>query len=179
MTGLLLLLVAATWLAIVAALAYAATKRIEDTVWRSAVALALVVVLIPLPLIDEIVGKQQFEQLCKDNATVIHVDRSTAVGRTVYFVPQPAVEIKGAWVRIVMKPKRFVDATAGETVLDYNELMAEGGRLIRALGISEGGVPLTFTSTCAPASRPASIETFKPFGITYIEPPEAKNGAIK
>jgi hypothetical protein len=170
MTGLYLLILAAVWLVLASVLAYVITRQMKSGALRLTFAVLLMSVLMPLPLIDEIVGQRQFEQLCKDNAT-IHVDRATAVGKTVYFVPQPAVEIKGTWVRVVMKPKRFVDATTGETVVNYNELMADGGRFIRTLGIFEGGVPLTFSGTCVPANRPGSIQTFEPFGINYIEPP--------
>lgn len=134
--------------------------------------------LLPLPLIDEIVGGRQFEQLCKDNST-IQVDRATAAGKTVYYAPQPSVEIKGTWVRVVLKPQWFVDATTGKTVVSYNELIAVGGRFIQTLGISEGGMPLTFRGTCVPSNRPGSIETFKPFGINYIEPPATKIGEKK
>ena len=178
MTGLLLLGVAGAWLVIALFIAIFIFRTLPKRPWRILLALIVFLALIPLPLIDEIVGKGQFEQLCKENST-IQVDRVRAVGKTVYFVPQPDVEIKGTWVRVVLKPVRFVDATTGETVVSYNELIAVGGRFIQALGISEGGMPLTFRGTCVPADRPGSVETFKPLGINYIEPPKTKNGAKK
>jgi hypothetical protein len=178
MSGLYLLAIAAVWLAFVAALSYALTSRIKAASLRVVVALLVAAVLLPLPLIDEILGRRQFEQLCKDNST-IQVDRKTAVGKTVYYVPQPAAEVPGAWVRIVVKPQRFVDAATGEPVVTYNELMADGGRLVQVFGISEGKVPLTFRSTCVPPNRPASVQTFKPLGINYVEPPSRNNGEQK
>jgi len=178
MTGIFLLLVVIIWFFIVFLLSKIITIKLPEKWWRIPVRILLFLALLPLPLADEIVGGRQFEQLCKDNST-IQVDRATAVGKTVYFVPQPDVEIKGTWVRMVLKPQRFVDATTGETVVSYNELIAEGGRFIQALGISEGGMPLIFRGTCVPENRPASIETFKSFGINYIEPPIAKNGTNK
>lgn len=178
MSGLYLLVIAALWLALVSALSYVLTSHVKKMTLRAVLALLLIGVLLPLPLVDEFFGKRQFEQLCKDNAA-IQVDRNTAVGRTVYFVPQPAVEVPGTWVRIVMKPQRFVDAATGETVVTYNELMADGGRLVQAFGFSEGRVPLTFRSSCVPANRPASVQTFEPLGIKYVEPPAKKNGEQK
>ncbi len=174
MTGILLLFVAGIWLAIVIWLSKFITKKLPEMWWRTPVGIVVFAVLLPLPLVDEIVGGRQFEQLCKDNST-IQVDRVTAVGKTVYFDPQPDVEIKGTWVRVVLKPQRFVDATTGEPVVSYNELTARGGRFIRVLGISQG-MPLTFKGSCVPENRPGSIETFKPFGINYIEPPITKLG---
>lgn len=178
MTGLLLFGVAGIWFVVALVISIFIFRKLPKRLWRIPFALILFLVLIPLPLIDEIVGKRQFEQLCSENST-IQVNRATAVGKTVYFVPQPDVEIKGTWVRVVLQPRRFIDATTGETVVSYNELIAVGGRFIQTLGISEGGMPLTFGGTCVPANRPGSIETFKPFGINYIEPPITKNGAKK
>ncbi len=178
MTGIYLLVVAMGWLAFVAWLSVFSTKKLPLSTWRVPVALAIFAVALPLPLVDELVGKRQFEQLCAENSTV-HVDRATAVGRTVYFVPQPNVEVKGTWVRIVLQPRRYIDATTGEVIVSYNELIASGGHLIRALGVSEGGMPLLFRGTCVPANRPASTKTFEPYGIRYIEPPATQNGGNK
>lgn len=178
MSGIYLLFVAVIWVLVVILLSKTIAKKLPSVTWRIPIAIVIFVVLFPLPLIDEIIGGRQFAQLCKDNST-IQVDRVTAVGRTVYFAPQPNLEIKGTWVRVVLRPQRFVDVTTGETVLSYNELIAAGGQFIRALGISEGGMPLTFRGTCVPANRPGSVQTFKSYGINYVEPPLMKNGERK
>ena len=170
MTGIFLLIIVALWAWACLAMTRALSRKVPSMGWRLVIAPAVFVVLLALPLIDEIVGGKQFEQLCKENST-IQVNRETAAGKTVYFAPEPDFEIKGAWVRIVLRPRRFIDASTGETVVSYNELMATGGWLTRALAISEGGMPLTFRGTCVPENRPGSIETFKPLGINYIEPP--------
>jgi len=178
MTGLYLIFAFLIWLLLLCGLVVVATIALPKRWWRALIRLGLIAALSPLPLVDEMVGKKQFEQLCKDNST-IQVDRATAAGKTVYLAKMPDVEIKGTWVRVVLKPWRYVDAKTGEPVVSYNTLIAEGGRFIQTLGISEGGMPLTFRGTCVPANRPGSIETFKPFGINYIEPPTTKNGAKK
>jgi hypothetical protein len=178
MTGIFLLFVMAIWLGIAVWLGKIIATRLPATRWRGAVGMLIVALLLPLPLIDEIVGARQFKQLCKENSA-IQMNRVTAVGKTVYLARTPDVEIKGTWVRVVLKPWRFVDSTTGESVVSYNTLMADGGRLIRTLGISEGGVPLTFKGTCVPPNRPGSIETFRIFGINYIEPPVEKSGVLK
>lgn len=175
MTGIYLLFVAALWLAFVIWFSKTVTKKLPMDTWRVPVAIVVFAAVLPLPLIDEIIGGRQFEQLCKDNAE-IQVNRLTAVGKTVYLAQTPDVEIKGTWVRVVLQPRRFVDATTGELVVGYNELIAAGGLFIRTLGISEGGMPLTFRGTCVPENRPGSVQTFKPFGINYIEPPITQKG---
>lgn len=178
MTGIFLIAVAVAWLIAVVVVTRWVARRFNSLTMKVVSWMILVPTLMTAPLVDELIGKRQFEQLCKDNAT-IHVDRETAVGKTVYFVPQPAVEVKGTWVRVVLKLRRFVDATTGETVVTYNELMADGGWLVRTLIISEGRVPLSFRGDCVPQNRPGSIQTFEPFGINYIEPPTTQRGEIK
>ena len=156
MSVLYLMLIALAWFALLSMLAYRITSRVKDAALRVLVAIVLIAVMLPLPLVDEIVGKRQFEQLCRDNAT-IKVDRVTAVGKTVYFVPQPRVDAAGTWVRIVVQPSRYVDATTGETVATYNRLVAVGGRLVQMFGFSEGKVPLLFSGTCGPTENPRDL----------------------
>lgn len=178
MTGIYLLFVAAIWLAVVIWLSKFLTRKLPIATWRIPVAMVIFAVLLPLPLIDEIVGGRQFEQLCKDNST-IQVDRAMARGKTVYFDPQPDVEIKETWVRVVLQPRRFVDATTGETVVSFNDLIAVGGRFIQMLGISEGGMPLTFKGWCQPGDQYALEKLLKELNITLIRRAEKNTGEAK
>ncbi len=178
MTGILLLFVAGIWLAVVIWLSKFITKKLPETWWRIPVGIVVFAVLLPLPLVDEIVGGRQFEELCKENST-IQVDRVTAVGRTVYLADLPDVEVKGTWVRIVLQPRQFLDLTKDEVVVSYNGLIAEGGRFIRTLGISEGGMPLTFKGTCKPGDLHTLEKLFKELNITLIRRSEKFNGETK
>jgi hypothetical protein len=170
MTGIFLLFVVIIWFCAVIWLSKFVTSNLRKQEWRIPVALVIFAVLIPLPLIDELVGGRQFEQLCEENSA-IKVDRATAVGRTVYFDEQPPVEINGTWVKVVMQPHRFVDAATGEFVFSYNTLTAVGGRLIRILGISEGGMPLSFYGSCGP--KESTKELVKLLGITALDRPKS------
>lgn len=175
MTGILLLFVAVLWLIVAGGLAWLITRILPTGWWRLPVGLLSYLAMLPLPLVDEIVGKRQFEQLCRENSK-IQIDRVKAAGRTVYLADLPDIEIKDTWVRVVLKPWRFIDAKTGELVVSYNTLQAVGGRFVRMLGISEGGVPLTFKSTCVPKDRPASVQAFREFGITYLDAPARGRG---
>jgi hypothetical protein len=176
MGGLIFFAVIGIWFFIVLALTNWVAKKLPTKWWKVPLSLLLFIVFLIMPVIYEIVGGWQFKRLCEVNAE-IKVDKVTAVGRTVYFVPQPAFEMKNKFVRIVLKPHKFVDATTGDVVVSYNTLRANGGVLFKR--ISQGNVPLIFNCTCVPKNRPASVETFKPFGINYIEPPVTKNGELK
>jgi len=175
-TAFYLLFIASCWIGIAALLSRWIASRIRSPGVRWLVTLVAFAGLLPLPLIDEIVGKYQFEQLCRENAT-IHVDRTKAVGKTVYLAQKPSVDAKGTWLRIVIQPYVFVDAETGAPVVSYNILTAVGGRFIPSL--SEGRVPLLFKGSCAPPNRPATAEAFESYGIKYIEPPAIKNGERK
>lgn len=173
MTGIFLMLLAVLWLVAALLLAKRVTTRLPKIWWAYVLRMILFLALLPLPLVDEIVGKRQFDTLCSENA-MIQVDPAKAVGRTVYLADLPDIEIKGPWVRVVSKPWRFIDATTGETVVGYNTLQAAGGVFTRTLGIFDGGVPLTFRGSCAPANPPGSAKAFAKLGINYIEPPTVK-----
>jgi hypothetical protein len=61
MTGIFLLLVIVTWVAIVIWLSQILTEKLPKASWRIPIAILVFAVLLPLPLIDEIVGGRQFE----------------------------------------------------------------------------------------------------------------------
>jgi hypothetical protein len=168
MTGILLIVVVIAWLIAVVAATRWAVKRFKSLTMKAAIYLVLLPVLGVAPLADELIGKRQFEQLCKDNST-IQVDRARAVGKTVYFVPQPNIDVQGTWVRVVLQPHRLVDATTSEPVVTYNTLMAAGGRFIRLLGISEGGMPLTFYGSCGP--KESVRDLLRSLEITALDKP--------
>lgn len=174
MTGIYLLFVGLIWVALVYWLSKTLTQKLPIATWRIPVALLIFAVLLPLPLIDEIVGARQFEQLCKENSE-IQVDKLAAQGQTIYFNPQPHVEIKGTWLKVVSQPHQFIDGRTGKQVVNYNTLLATGGKLIKVLGISEGGMPLTFYGSCAPTENIKNL--FKTLNITVTDrPKENSNG---
>jgi|1186.fasta_scaffold15175_2 hypothetical protein len=167
MSGLIFLAVLVLWVGIAALIAVFIFRKLPERPWRIAVAIVFFVLLIPLPLIDEIVGKGQFEQLCRENST-IQVARAKAAGKTVYLADTPPEEVKGTWVRIVLQPWRYVDATTNETVVSYNTLQAERKFFLTAL------VPFTFHAYCAPSGRVDTHQLFKEIGVTQIQRSELR-----
>jgi hypothetical protein len=170
MTGLLLLGMAVVWLAVAAFIAVLVFRNLPKRPWRIPFALALFLLLIPLPLIDELVGERQFEQLCKVNSA-IQIDRTKAARKTIYLADTPDSEVKGTWVRVVMQPRRFVDAATGEPVVSYYRLTAAGGLFVHAFRLSEGRVPLSFKGWCEPGDQHTLKNLFKELEITLIRRP--------
>lgn len=176
MIGLYVFFIGALWLAFVVWLTIYITKKLPIDTWRVPVALVLFAMLMPFPLIDEIVGKWQFEKLCKQNST-IHVDQNSALGKTVYFLPQPSQEIQGTWVRVVLQPKNFIDSKTNESVVSYSILQADGGMLVRLFSISEGRVPLIFIGSCHPRENVKDL--LKRLNINALDRPQTIEGVKK
>jgi hypothetical protein len=127
MTGLLLLFVAAVWLVLVASVTCTVARRIKNVLFRSLGALPLFGVLVLLPLADELIGKQQFESLCKKYATQ-EIDEQHAMNRRVVFVlPKADQFIEGTAVRIRIDPNVYRDAETNQVLISYHTLHAEGG----------------------------------------------------
>lgn len=168
MTGLLLIFVAVIWLVIALFLIAFIASKIPGRALSLVISIPLFIVLLPMPLMDEIIGGRQFEQLCKENST-IQVDELKAAGKKVYLAELPSIQINDKWVPISLQPWRFLDVTTSETVVSYNTLKATGGIFIRTLGISEGRVPLTFKSFCEPGGVVDPLKLLKELKVTQIQ----------
>jgi hypothetical protein len=170
MTGILLILASGIWLAIVIGLSASTTRALPATSWRLLVGILVFAALLPLPLFDEIVGRVQFSELCKQH-DLIRADREKVKGTTVYFEPVDAVHIQTLWIPVRLQSWRYVAAGTGEVVIGYETLHATGGWLIRTLRISEGDVPLTFKDSCYPREDVRKFSTG--LQITALDKPSA------
>jgi len=117
------------------------------------------------PLADEIIGGIQFGSLCEKYA-VIEADEKFAMNKNVVLQRSDQdIYAKGTLLRIRITPYVFKDSVTDRIVFSYHRLNAEGGLLIRLLGISQTNSPLTFESSC----YPEDIDSFKKkFNIKVI-----------
>lgn len=149
MTGLLLVAVLLIWLGACVWLVGRVGKRLPDRPWRSTVKFVLFVVMLPLPLIDEIIAKPQFEALCKEKA-VVSIVAPNLQGKTLWYAGVSRTINTIGKSRIVESKWSFVVAPTGEPAYHYSSFDAEGGWFVRMLGISETTAPLVFPSHCQP-----------------------------
>jgi hypothetical protein len=149
MTGLYLLVVAGIWLAAVLLLSTLVASKVSPAQWSSPVRVLIVVVLLPLPLIDEIVGGRQFEQLCAATSE-IQIDAASTAGRTVWFGDSQRTQFRVGAIQVTQARRNYVDAKTQEPIYHYFRLETKGGWLVSHLGISEGGSPLLFNAVCQP-----------------------------
>lgn len=165
MTGILLIAVAIAWLIAVLAATRWVVRRVNSPAMKVVSCLVLFPVLLVLPVADELVGKQQFDSLCKKYAVQV-IDEKHAMNRRVSFERRNSDEFaKGTAVRIRIDPYIYRDVETKNVLIRFHILTAQGGWLIRTLGISETTSPLLFRSGCAPQD---AFGFQKEFNITVI-----------
>lgn len=153
MTGLFLLLVLGIWVAIVVILVRFVARRLRSNVLRVLIGAFLIMVLLPLPVADEIIWGRQFKRLCSEKSH-IEIDSKATWGRTVWFGGGQRERIQLGSIEVHETRVNIVDAKNQEPIYHYYRLEAKGGFLIRSLGISEGDYPLLFRGFCQPADLP-------------------------
>ena len=175
MTGLLLLTVFVCWILSLGWFIKIIGTLLPTSKWNKFVKLLVFSLLLPLPLIDEIIAKPKFEALCRDKA-VITVDANKAKGHTVYLMPTRLEDVRGLPIPIQVQRWLYADVQSREVLVSSNSFQATGGWLIRLLGISETNAPLTFNGYCHPEDdRPL----FKQLNIQYVERSVDSPKAIK
>ena len=168
MSGLALFFVGLLWTAAAGGLAYASTAAIRLPFLRILATTVVLVTVLPLPLVDEIAGAQEFRKLCGERASV-QVNRHNAFGKVVYLAESHVKRIPGTWVPVVSKPWLFLDVNTREPVVSYVVLEAEGGWLVRSLGIFEGGVPLTFKGSCEVGGVTDPVKLLNELGVIQVQ----------
>lgn len=174
MTGIYLLFVVALWSGFVAWASIAGAKLLPSRIWQGPVALIVFVAVLPLPLIDELIGSIQFNNICKQHDKIFY-DKNFASGKTVFLDQVKHVPLENLSVPVTMDEWRFLDAATNKPVLSYEIFHAGGGKFIRAIGISEGNAPLIFKNRCEPGGKFDYIEFFRNQKINLV----AKSRIIK
>lgn len=120
-----------------------------------------------LPLADEIVGAFQFNALCKANA-VLKIDAEKAKGNTVRSIITPAKSdevIRGTALTIYYSHFSFVDVSSEEKLAEFDRYAAKGGWFVHALGISNSNSPI-FIQPAGCSPRMASSDIAKKYEFT-------------
>lgn len=128
MTGLVGLVLIVIWLAICAVLTikipqWLGAKR-RTWLWS----LMLFPVLVVAPIVDELVGMRQFEQLCKERAVAWispDMDKVKRAERTFSKV----VDIPNFWIRITSYQSIYTDIDSGKKIISVEHFSTKGGRI--------------------------------------------------
>lgn len=149
MTLILLAAIAVLWIVICFAVVMFGGRFLPNVWWTYLIRAIVFVVLIPLPLMDEIIAGPEFEKLCRQRASV-SVDLPNPRGRTVSFKDSERMDLQLTGLRVVQTRRNYADVDTGELVYHYVRLDATGGWFARSIAVSEGRVPLLFEGTCQP-----------------------------
>jgi hypothetical protein len=162
MTGILLLIVAAAWVAFCAAMPYVFVWRIKNVWLRAIAALIFFAVLLPLPLIDELIGKQQFETLCSTKG-IENADTSRAKGRRVNVGYSERRPIEETVLPTLASDVTYRDSVTGEVLIRHKDYYSGGGWLMRSTWINMGSAhPMLFSGNgCGFGARDRLFETEK------------------
>lgn len=146
----------AAWAALSAWMSFRVGEWFDPTL-RTAFKALVFAVLLPLPLLDEIVAQPQFTSLCRDMAVVTLHERA-ARGRTVTLSSLPPEPVPGALVPVTLRKWLYVDATTGQPVMSFNTLQAGAGKLGAALGAMQPPQPLVFSGACEARQRQRAFD---------------------
>jgi hypothetical protein len=113
------------------------------------------VALLPLPLIDELLAKPQFDALCREQIAV-PLQADLAAGQRVHLTVLPPEPVSGLTLPVSQRKHLILTADTRQTVLSYSSFEAHGGKLARLMGVTQ--TPLTFEGRCAPVNAPAVLE---------------------
>ena len=165
MTGFLVSALVGVWMAVSLSIAARVARWIPRLNWRPLVGILVFFVFMSIPVADEIVGGFQFRALCRDGAT-LKIDAQKAKGKIVKSIASPSNEIlHGTAIAINHSHIIISDVRTGDEIAIYERYAAEGGWLIRALGISESNSPLTLGEhSCSPINA-GTLD--KQFGFEY------------
>lgn len=118
--------------------------------WRWPIATLVFAVLLPLPVIDELIADRQIESLCRENA-VMKINESKIKGLRVTYAAEPLNQrVPGIAVPLTFTRGVLRDTETNELLGSRGSYTVKAGILIRALGVSESNNPMFARAFCAP-----------------------------
>lgn len=145
MIGLLFLATVAAWFWASFWLSMKVGRRISKPILSSTARILILVVSLCLPFADEVIGKYQFEALCKANG-IESADVSKARGKRVKLEYMELGSLGGTVMPIKVDDIVLKAAGSGEVLTQYKDYYAFGGWLMRYTPLSMGSQhPMLFS----------------------------------
>lgn len=166
MIGLLFFGVVGLWIWGVFRISRWSGGRVAGGRWRWPIAALVFAVMLPLPVLDELIARPQIETLCREGA-VFKIDEQKIKGRRVKYSAEPLNErMPGTAIPVSFTRGVLRDAETAEGLGSFGWYTVKGGILIRVMGASESNSPLFARSGCAPSE--GEHEAAKRVGFTII-----------
>jgi len=149
MIGLIALAVLIAFVAFLIWVSGLLTRRMQPGNWKTLLRVAIVIGVFPLMVVDEIIGKYQFEALCLKENGIESVDVSKARGKRVKFeVGEPRL-LKWKMVPMDERDWLYKDADTSEILIHLKKYGADGGWLVKYNPMCWGcSGPMLYNRTC-------------------------------
>lgn len=165
MIGLLFLATVAAWLWASFWLSMKVGRLIAKPALSSTATILILAASLCLPFADEVIGKYQFEALCKAKG-IESADVSKARGKKVKVEYGERRLLGGTTMPIKESDVLFKDADSGEVLIHHKNYYALGGWLMRYTWLSMGSDhPMLFGGFC---DRRIEQEIFETNSITFL-----------
>jgi hypothetical protein len=135
--GLLFLATVAVWLWLCIWLSRKLASLVPNPSWRSPVKWGVLILLLASPFVDEVIGKYQFEALCRANG-IESADVSRARGKRVKLELGARTLLGGTIMPIKVEDWLYRDADNGNVLIQHKDYYAIGGWLMRYTPLSMG-----------------------------------------
>ena len=151
MAGLILFFILGVWLLVTALVAWLITKIIKNKLIRYSSMVLIIPVLFLLPVIDEILSRNHFFDLCKQQA-VLKYDEKKLKNSTVYYAGIERMRVP-SFIPIFKDKRTYRNYDTDEIVITEYIIRAKGGWLSRKLGVFDDHPVLTFNGVCTSGSE--------------------------
>ncbi|WP_167241375.1 hypothetical protein [Massilia genomosp. 1] len=112
--------------------------------------MVIIMIGLPLPLADEIIGAMQFSELCKYQVIYKSPDMQNKKGSRLIFIDHKEIPIHGKALPMTRGMEDYVSESDHSLMLSFAIFKAGQGYLARAFPLNEGGTPLIFSGDCQP-----------------------------
>lgn len=116
------------------------------------------VIVFAAPFYDEIIGKREFETICREGA-VVTVDEASARGKTVTLNEVKRFKTYKYRLPIKIENWSYKDVVTGEVSISWNKYRSDGGWLSQKIKLMGETGPFTFNGYCHPEGVGGEIFT--------------------
>lgn len=172
MGGLIFFFLLFIWVGIAIFIASVAYKILPKKWWGLVFTFIFFLVLLPLPVFDDLMGSFEFRRLCKE-LPLIQFDPVKARGRTVY-TDDTRTKIDSKWIPFVVHEWRYLDVNTDELILSYSEIHSQGGWLMTKYKFNDSSTSVSFfmNEQCENNTGLNVNKIFKEFDITWVYRPK-------
>jgi hypothetical protein len=124
-------------------------KKINNSTIRVLVGLIFCITLFLSPVMDEIIGGNQFRGICRTNVDLVFEPEEVR-GKTVIWSGYKKRKIQNTILEITEKVVKWQEVDSDKVLIKDISYSAKGGWLSRAIAFNNITTPYTFKGNCSP-----------------------------